>query len=170
MDNKTSAHVLNRNSIKLSAEFFFTSYQNTRNNLVDVMLNEQPAISKFLALLDQGHKNEINKEIIIQLVTIFFHAFKKHGLKLKPINDDQLFSELNKTVDLKKYLNNSRFNVDNRAFKQFMDGFRQKEILNYTYFAIKNQFRNSVNNDRDALFIFYMIKTIIAVMDNNIIP
>jgi hypothetical protein len=67
-----------------------------------------------------------------------------------------------------KFFHNPNYNFDGESFKTFFDGYVQKEILNYTYFAINNQFRIYIETENDSLFIFYILKIFGDVIDQNI--
>ena len=169
METKYSNNILTQKSVKDSAKYFLTSGQSIRNRCIDEMFREQPAIVKFMSHLERAHANEANKEVIIQLVTIFYRAFKHQNIKFTVIDNEFLIPELVKSREMKDYFHNRNYNFDGSSFKMFFEDFAQKEILNYTSFAISNQYREYIRSENDALFIFYVIKTMAEIFDKSIL-
>ena len=169
METKYSKNILTQKSVKDSAKYFLTSGQSIRNRCIDEMFREQPAILKFMSYLERAHANEANKEVIIQLITIFYRAFKQQNIKFTVIDNEYLIPELVKSLEMKDYFHNRNYNFDGSSFKMFFEDFAQKEILNYTCFAINNQYREYIGSEYDALFVFYVIKTMAEIFDNSIL-
>jgi len=132
------------------------------------MLEEQPAFIEFLQYLDKGHENELNKEIIVQLMAIIYTGIRFEKIKLKKFGFSKILKSLDDNAKMKSYFHDNSFEFDSRNFGEFYKDYDQKDILNYTYFAINNQFGEHVKNERDAIFIFYVIKTIADVISQHI--
>lgn len=136
---------------------------------VDSMFNEQPALIELVEYLDTAIKNEPTKEVAIQLMSIFYKAFSLQGANLSKINFEDLMTSLSMSSELKSYFNNPQYEFDGHSFKSFIDQYSQKEILNYTFFAINNQFRDYIESEKEAIFIFYLMKTFGEVVGANAI-
>lgn len=154
-----SKNILTKESVIEASRIFITGNQLEKNMAIDCMFNEQPALIEVVQHLDRAIENERTKEVVIQLMAIFYKSFSLQGTKLKKINFEDFLSSLSGTAELKRYLHDPQYEFDGAAFKTFVDHYRQKEILNYTHFAINNQFSEYIETEKDAMFIFYMIKT-----------
>ena len=154
-----SKNILRKESVIEASRIFITGNQLEKNMAIDRMFIEQPALMELIKYLDKAIKNEMTKEVIIQLMSIFYNAFSLQGTSISKINFEDLMTTLSKSSEMKSYFYNSQYKFDGHSFKSFVDQYSQKEILNYTYFAINNQFRELIEGEKDAFFIFYLMKT-----------
>jgi hypothetical protein len=144
--------IIQKESINKASRFFLLSNQSDKNELIDKMFKEQPSISEFLNYLDKSINSEFAKEVIVQLTTIFYYSFTLQGIRIKRIDFDDFMKPLSQSVEMKSYFHNSEYNFDADAFRSFYGGYNQKEILNYTHFAINNQFKEIIETENDAIF------------------
>jgi hypothetical protein len=164
MDDK----VIKKESVIKAAQFFLTSNQNEKNRIIDRMFIEQPSLIEFLDYLDKAINKELTKEVIIQLMAIFYFSISLQKIKLGKIPFSDFMNSRTQSIEMTKFFHNPNYNFDGESFKTFFDGYVQKEILNYTYFAINNQFRIYIETENDSLFIFYILKIFGDVIDQNI--
>ena len=151
---------LKKERIDQAAKYFLTSEQSTKNEQIDFMFEEQPALLDYFKYLDQGHTKDINKEIILQLVTIIYSGIGLQKIKLKKIKFSKISKLLADNVGMKNYFHSESYEFDSESFRNYYQQYKQKNILDYTYFAINNQFKDYIDSEQDALFIFYSVKTI----------
>ncbi|MGI9159498.1 MAG: hypothetical protein ACR2K1_07075 [Saprospiraceae bacterium] len=156
--------ILKKENVNEAAKVFLTAQQEAKNKRIDRMFADYPAIRQFLNDLDQGHPNEANKEVILQLLTIFYTAAVLQKIPLKNVDYDDILQSLDRNAALKRYLHGEKHAFDGQVFAELVRQYPQKEILNYTFFAINNQFGDYVKEERDALFIFYIVKSTADVM------
>jgi hypothetical protein len=142
-----------------------TSDQLYKNKVIDEMFSDQPALMEFLRYIDKSVSNEMTKEVTIQLMCIFYTAFVSQNVKFRKIDFDEMLTLVSKTAEMKKYLHNPNHTFDGKAFGKFVEQYPQKEILNYTHFALNNQFNLLVTSEREALFIFYIMKIFGEALD-----
>lgn len=162
-------NILTKESVNASARKFLTSDQLYKNNVIDKMFTDQPALIEFLKYIDKAIPNEMTKEVTIQLMCIFYNAFTTQNVKFRKIDFNEILSLIPKTAEMKRYLHNPCHSFDGNAFGNFVKQYKQKEILNYTHFALNNQFSDLVTSEQDALFVFYIMKTFGEALDANII-
>lgn len=160
--------VLQKLMIDKAAKYFLTSHQSIKNKNIDLMFDEQPSLIEYFKYLDEGHKSEINKEIILQIITIIFTAIRFQKIKLKRIKFGKILNSFLLNSQMKNYFNSGKFEFDEIGFKEFWKNYKQKNILNYTYFAINNQYIENINEEEDGVFIFYTVKTISDVISESV--
>jgi len=80
----------------------------------------------------------------------------------------RLLKSLEVNAQMKNYFNSNKFEFDEIGFKEFWKDYKQKNILNYTYFAINKQYINNIKEERDGIFIFYKVKTISDVISESV--
>lgn len=168
MRKSSRRKILRKETLDRAAKYFLTNGQEVKNKNIDTMLEEQPAFIEFLQYLDKGHENELNKEIIVQLMAIIYTGIRFEKIKLKKIRFSKVLKSLDENAKMKSYFHDNGFDFDSGNFSRFYEDYEQKNILNYVYFAINNQFQEHVKNERDAIFIFYSIKTIADVISQQI--
>jgi len=164
MNNK----IIQKDSVKDASRIFFTSNQNQKNKIIDKMFAEQPSLIEFIRYIDKTIKKEATKEVIIQLMTIFYYSISLQKIKLDIISIDDISNSLTQSVEMKNYFHHPDYDFDGSSFKAFFEGYVQKEILNYTHFAINNQFQVYIETEKEGLFIFYVMKIFGDVIDQNI--
>ncbi len=157
-----------KESVLQAAKLFLTEDQTSKNQLIDNLFEEQPSMVVFLEYLDKTVASEASKEVILQLTMIFYLAVSLQKIKIKKIPFNDFTDSLRKNSDIKNYFHNPHQRVDGKTFKTFVEAYPQKEILNYTHFAINHQFNPYVNNEQDALFIFYIMTVVGDVIHKNI--
>ena len=160
--------MVKKESIVEAARFFLTAGQMEKNQLIDKVFVEQPSIVTFLEYLNKAVDKEETKEVILQLMMISYLAISLQKIKIKKIPFDDFMDSLSENTEMKSYFHNPSYKFDGESFKTFYETYPQKELLNYTYFAINNQFDAYVKNEQDALFIFYTMKVLGDVIDKNI--
>jgi hypothetical protein len=166
---KTGNNTLTKYSVNEAARKFLTSDQSYKNSVIDEMLSRQPALKELLTYIDRAVENEMTKEVTIQLMCIFYNAFIAQKVKFRKINFNEILASLSQSAEMKKYLHHPGHTFDGKAFGNFVEQYKQKEILNYTHFALNNQFSDLVKSEQDALFVFYIMKTFGEALDANII-
>lgn len=164
-----SNNILRKESVIEASRIFITGNQLEKSMAIDNMFNEQPALIELVEYLDKAIKTEPTKEVVIQLMSIFYKAFSLQGTNLSKINFEDLMTSLSKSSEMKSYVNNPQYEFDGHSFKSFIDQYSQKEILNYTYFSINNQFREYIESEKEAMFIFYLMKSFGEVVGANAI-
>lgn len=162
-------NILTKDSVNNAARKFLTSDQLYKNSAIDEMFSDQPALIELLNYIDKAIHNEMTKEVTIQLMCIFYKAFATQHVTFKKIDFDEILKLISKTTEMKKYLDSPNHVFDGKAFGKFIEQYRQKEILNYTHFALNNQFNQLITSEQEALFIFYMMKTYGEALDANMI-
>src|SRR5690606_32025698 len=155
--------------VNAAARKFFTSNQLYKNSVIDEMFSSQPALMEFLKYIDKAVPNEMTKEVTIQLMCIFYDAFTTQHVKFAKVDFNEILSSISTAAEMKGYLHNPGHSFDGKAFENFVKQYKQKEILNYTHFALNNQFSDLVTSEQDALFVFYIMKTFGEALDANII-
>ncbi len=168
MKTQKRSSVLQKSTIDKAAKYFLSSDQNLKNKNIDIMFDEQPDLIDYFKYLDEGHKNEVNKEIILQIITIIFTALRFQKIKLKRIKFSKILKWLEVNSQMKNYFSNNNFEFDEIGFKEFWKDYKQKNILSYTYFAINNQYIDNIKEERDGIFIFYAVKTISDVISESV--
>ncbi len=169
MKKSNRRKTLRKETINRAAKYFLTGDQEIKNKSIDIMFEEQPALMQFMKYMDTAHPNELNKEIILQLMTIIYLGIKFEKIRIKKIKFGQILKSLDDNTKMKSYFHDDRYSFDSSGFKEIYNNHEQKNILNYTYFAINNQFKEFIQSERDAIFIFYSIKTIADVISIKII-
>lgn len=164
-----SNNILRKESVIEASRKFITGNQLKKNMAIDSMFTEQPALIELVQYLDKAIKNETTKEVAIQLMSIFYKAFALQGTSISKIKFEDLMTSLSRSSEMKSYFSNPQYEFDAHSFKSFVDQYGQKEILNYTYFAINNQFRELIESEKEAIFIFYLMKTFGEVVGANAI-
>lgn len=164
-----SKNILTKESVIEASQIFITGKQLEKNMAIDRMFNEQPALIELVQYLDKAIQNELTKEVVIQLMAIFYKSFSLQGTKLRKINFEEFLSSLSGSSEVKRYFHDPQYEFDEAAFKAFVDHYSQKEILNYTHFAINNQFSEYIETEKDAMFIFCMMKLFGEVVGANAI-
>lgn len=164
MNNK----ILEQESVIYASRNFLTSSQDGKNKIIDKMFLEQLALIEFVRYIDKLAKKEPLKEIVLQLMAIFFSSFSYQKIQLKKISIESLLDSVLQNSEMEAYFHNPNNKFDGKAFGIFFEGYAQKEILNYTYFAINNQFKNGIETEEDALFIFHIMKIVGDLFDKNI--
>ena len=162
-----SKSILTKESVIEASRIFITGNQLEKDMAIDCMFSEQPALIELVEHLDKAIESERTKEVVIQLMAIFYKSFSLQGIKLRKINFEDFLSSLSGTSEVKRYFHDPQYEFDGAAFKVFVDHYRQKEILNYTHFAINNQFSEYIESEKEGIFIFYMMKTFGEVVGAN---
>lgn len=147
-----------------AAKIFLPASQAAKNKHIDKMFATCPAVLQFLLDLDKGHPNEANKEVIVQLLAIFFTAATVQKINLKNFDFDEIIKALERNVALKRYFHDKGHPFDGQAFSVFVQQYPQKEVLNYTFFAVNNQFRALIQGEQDVVFSFYIVKSVTDAM------
>lgn len=160
--------MIKKEAVVEASRVFLTADQIKKNQLIDKMFAEQPSIVKFLEYLDKAVGKDEAKEVILQLMMIFYLAISLQKMKIKKIAFGDFMDSLSENIEMKQYFHNPSYKFDGNSFRTFFEAYPQKEILNYSYFAINNQFDAYVNNEQDALFIFYTMKVLGDVIHKNI--
>jgi hypothetical protein len=167
--SEMSKNILRKESLIEASRIFVTGNQQEKSIAIDRMFHEQPALMELIRYLDMSIKNELTKEVVIQLMSIFYKGFCLQGAKLNKINFEDFLASFSKSSEMKSYFHNPQYEFDGHCFKTFIDQYSQKEILNYTYFAINSQFREYIESEKEAIFIFYFMKTFGEVVGTNAI-
>jgi hypothetical protein len=167
MRKSKGSTVIQQTTINRAAKYFLTANQILKNETIDLLFEEQPAMINFFKYLDEGHPNEMNKEIILQITSIIFIALRWQKIKVKKIRLSSITKHLDKNAQMKSYFSNPTFEFDDEGFDAFWQDYKQKHIMGYALFAIRNQFRSEVTTERDAVFIFYTIKTISDIITES---
>lgn len=160
---------LKKESVIHSSRFFLTTSQKERNKVIDRMFDEQPALLEFMQYLDRSIQNEMTKEVILQLMAIFYHSISFQQIRMNRISFDSLMNFISKSIEMKNYFHNANYSFDTNAAKMFYAGYPQKEILNYTHFALNNQFREYIKTENDGVFIFYILKALGEVFNDYVV-
>lgn len=159
---------IKKETVIKASDFFLTSNQIAKNKVIDKMFREQPSLLEYIYYLDQAIIKEPIKEVIIQLMSIFYYGITLQKIKLGKIPFSSLDTSLTSNIEMKNYFHNPDFNFDVESFKEFYEDYDQKEIINYTYFAINNQFRNYIETEQEGLFILYSMKAFGDAINLNI--
>lgn len=162
-------NILTKDSVNAAARNFITSDQLYKNRVIDEIFSSQPALIKFWKYIDKAVPNEMTKEVTIQLMCIFYKAFKIQNMKVGKIDFEEISRLISLTPEIKRYLHNPKYSFDEKAFQTFVNEYKQIEILNYTHFAINNHFKTLVSSEQEALFIFYIMKIFGEALGANVI-
>lgn len=159
---------IKKESVLKASQSFLTVDQSDNNRMIDHMFKEQPSILEFLEYLDKAVGSEPAKEVILQLMLIFYHAIGLQKIELDKIPFGDFADSLSQSAEMKNYFHNPNHSFDDDSFKKFFEDYPQKEILNYTHFAVNEQFKHHIANEQEGLLIFYILKISGDVIDQNI--
>lgn len=87
-------NILTKESVIEASQIFITGKQLEKNMAIDRMFNERPALIELVQYLDKAIQNELTKEVVIQLMAIFYKSFSLQGIKLRKINFEEFLSSL----------------------------------------------------------------------------
>jgi hypothetical protein len=135
MEKIENATILTRESVNEAAKIFLPASQAAKNKHIDKMFATCPTVLQFLRDLDKGHPNEANKEIIVQLLAIFFTAATVQKINLKNFDFDEIVKALERNVALKRYFHNKSHPFDGQAFNVFVQQHPQKRSTELHFFC-----------------------------------
>ncbi len=167
MNRTKNIIVISESIINRASKYFLSSDQSTKNKNIDMILSEHPGLIKYFQFLDEGHEKGVNKEIVVQIISIIFIALRFQKIKIKKIKFTKIERALDANIKMKRHFFDAKFEFDENGFDEFWKDYRQKNILSYTYFAINEIFRKYIEEERDAVFIFYAVKTISDVISES---
>jgi hypothetical protein len=164
MEKAENSTILKQEMVKEASKAFLTAAQEAKNKYIDRLFADCPAIRQILRDLDEGHPREANKEVILQLLTIFYTAAVLQKIKLKNFDYNDIAKSLEHNTAQQRYFHDEKHPFDKKAFEELVQQYPQKAVLNYTFFAINNQYGDYIDTERDAFFIFYVVKSVADAM------
>jgi len=165
MANRT----ITKESLLEAATTVAAGYQDEQLRLLDKMLKDQPALLKFLEYLDGTSEHAPTKEIILQLMMIFYYAILVQKIKVAKIPYSDFLDSIFLNIIMKEYYDDPDEPFQKESFEVFFDNYPQKEILHYTNVALNDHYNEYITEEQEAAHIFYVMKIFGEVVDQNII-